>query len=164
MSLQNDYNKKAELCSCHLTCSEIRCAASFGSWHWLMASQISWLFMMKLTPSVVRARNESCTWCNCNACTSTHKNRDILYITSKQIKAQNSSSHRNPLCFGFRDDSCAFKVEIADAARHGQPPVDVWLTQTVPRNKPSTFAYPSETNITIRQIDLPWCVPWASPI
>lgn len=93
--------------------------------------------------------------------TATHVHQHIKieifcswYITSKQMKAQNRSSYRNPLCFGFRDDSCAFKVEIADAARHGQPPIDVWLTQTVPRNKPSTFAYPSETNITIRQIDL----------
>lgn len=47
-----------------LTWSDILWAASLGSWHWLMTLQISWLFIMKLTPSVVSARNESWTWCN----------------------------------------------------------------------------------------------------
>lgn len=46
------------------TCSDILCAASLGSWHWLMTLQISWLFIIKLMPSVVSARNESWTLCN----------------------------------------------------------------------------------------------------
>lgn len=78
------------------TCSEIRCAASLGSWHWLMTSQISWLFMMKLMPSVVSARKESCTWCNCIK----HKSRSVKRTLTrlmhfKSIKAFLQYSHPN---------------------------------------------------------------------
>lgn len=47
------------------TCWAMTSAASVGSWHWLMMSQISWSVRRKLMPSVVKARKESLAGWTC---------------------------------------------------------------------------------------------------
>lgn len=47
------------------TCWAMTSAASVGSWHWLMISQISWSLSRKLIPSVVKARKESFAGWSC---------------------------------------------------------------------------------------------------
>lgn len=48
------------------TCSVTTWAASAGSWHWFTKLQISWLFTMKLMPSVVRTKKLSLACCSWN--------------------------------------------------------------------------------------------------
>lgn len=43
-------------------------------------------------------------------------------------------THCGSLGLRLCDDTASFQVEVSDAARHGEPPVNVSLTHTVPRH------------------------------
>lgn len=85
------------------TCSDILCAASLGSWHWLMTLQISWLFIIKLMPSVVSARNESWTLCNWKGINKQYfitdiKKTNLLNYYKKMVRLALLSSSANNRC------------------------------------------------------------------
>lgn len=67
------------------TCSEMTSAASVGSWHRLMTSQISWSLSRKLIPSEVRARKESlaCWTCGDDVCWFSGNNGTVYKKNSR---------------------------------------------------------------------------------
>lgn len=52
------------------------------------------------------------------------------------------------MCFRLCDDAAGFQVEVSDAARHGEPPVNVCLTDAVPRQETTKLLDPEHKNQT----------------
>lgn len=64
------------------TCWVMTSAASVGSWHCVMTSQISWSLSRKLTPSLVRAKKESLA---CWICGDKRRAQDLMFLCSCQF-------------------------------------------------------------------------------
>lgn len=53
--------------------------------------------------------------------------------------SEQSWPHRNLLGLRLSDDPHVLEVKVSDAASHRQSAVDIWLSQTVPRDEAATF-------------------------
>lgn len=51
-------------------------------------------------------------------------------------------TYRYSLGLWLGDNARVLQVKVSDAACHGQPAVDVWLSQTIPGDKTPTSLYP----------------------
>lgn len=132
------------------TCWEMISAASVGSWHWLMTSQISWSLNRKLMPSVVKARKESLACWTC-------RNRSWIYKLIVQRRNEPNNSKPGKSDFHNCTDPNRFETKTSDEAGLGlterrcvsgsaMTPLDFrWKSPMlrVMASRPLTFAWPT---------------------
>ena len=63
-------------------------------------------------------------------------------FSAKLLQIPLLKTYRHPFGFRLSNDPGVLQVKVSDAARHGQPAVNVRLSQTIPGDKTSTFLYP----------------------
>lgn len=111
------------------TCSEMTSAASVGSWHWLMTSQISWSLNRKLIPSVVKARKES-----------------LACLTCRDAKRPQNPPTQNQLEAKTSDEASRGLTESRCVSGSAMTPLDLrWKSPMlrVMASRPLTFACPT---------------------
>lgn len=135
------------------TCWEMISAASVGSWHWLMTSQISWSLNRKLMPSVVKARKESLACWTC-------RNRSWMYtliVQRNNVPNNNKPGKNAPTDFQNSTEKKRFETKTSDEAGprlterrcvsgSAMTPLDFrWKSPMlrVMASRPLTFAWPT---------------------
>lgn len=71
---------------------------------------------------------------------------DLTRLKGSWVRWSGTGSHGESLCIWFGDDATGFQVEIPNAARHGEPPVNISLAHTVPRHEAAKPLYPKHKN------------------
>lgn len=68
--------------------------------------------------------------------------RDLTCLKGSCVSWGSAATHGESLRIWLCDNAAGFQVEVSDAARHREPPVDVSLARAVPRHEAAKPLYP----------------------